>query len=716
MKMTYRSKLAMMFAFTLTWCLMSCNNTMKINMLPYPETHCDSVVDNYFGVSVADPYRWLEDDRSEATAQWVAAQNRVTFDYLHQIPYRDAVRERLTQLWNYPKVGVPQRVGEWWLTFRNDGLQNQSVLYRGTSPDDAGEVLLDPNTLSDDGTVALSDVSYSPNGRYMAYAVSVAGSDWVEIRVREVATGKDLREVIRNVKFSGAQWAANSRGFYYSAYDKPTKGAELSEQNRFQKVYYHRLGNSQRYDALLYEDKSHPLRYFSAEESRDGKWVFVTGSEGTYGTEILYREADKRKAPWRTLFRGFEWEYTVVYTSGDMAYVLTNQDAPNCRLVEVELASGVITRDVIPHREEALLESVKAVGGGFVACYLQDACSKMEQWTIEGTKVRDVEINGIVSVSNIEGKWNDSTAYYAQTGFTAPSSVWSLNLNDGSTREVSPAKVCYDPEDFETHQVFFTSKDGTRVPMFVTHRKGLRLNGKNPTYLYGYGGFSINRTPRFVPAAIMFMEQGGVHVEVCLRGGNEYGEKWHRDGMLERKQNVFDDFISAAEWLITEGYTSADKLAIAGGSNGGLLVGACMTQRPDLFAVALPAVGVMDMLRFHLFTVGWGWVVEYGSSQNEEQFHTIYAYSPLHNIRDGVCYPATLVTTADHDDRVVPAHSFKFAARLQAAQGCETPTLIRIDTNAGHGAGKPTSKRIDEAADTYSFLLWNTNSEFREVK
>ena len=694
----------------------SCNKAMKINMLPYPETRCDAVVDNYFGTEVADPYRWLEDDRSAETAEWVAAQNRVTFDYLHQIPFRDAVRERLTELYNYPKVGMPRRVGDWWLVFRNDGLQNQSVLYRCSSPEDKGEVLLDPNTLSEDGTVALSAVAYSENGRYMAYSVSVAGSDWVEIRIREVATGKDLKDVIRNVKFSGASWAADSKGFYYSAYDKPKKGAELSEQNRFQKVYYHKLGQAQRNDALIYEDKEHPLRYFSSGDSDDGRWLFVYGSEGTYGTEILYRKAADRKAPWRVLFKGFEWEYSIIHAEGDMAYVLTNQDAPNCRLLEVELESGTVVRDVIPQREDALLESVSAVGGGFVARYLKDACSKVEQWTLEGEKMRDVAIDGIVSASGFGGKMTDSTVFYSLTGFTSPSSVWELNLRSGESREIFPAEVCYDPSDFETKQVFFSSKDGTQVPMFITHRKGLKLNGNNPTYLYGYGGFSSNRTPRFVPAAIMLMEQGGVHVDVCLRGGNEYGEEWHRAGMLQNKQNVFDDFIGAAEWLIAEGYTSPKKLAIAGGSNGGLLVGACMTQRPDLYAVALPAVGVMDMLRYHLFTVGWGWVVEYGSSESEEQFPWVYAYSPLHNIRDGVNYPATLVTTADHDDRVVPAHSFKFAAHLQAAQGCERPTLIRIDTNAGHGAGKPTSKRIDEAADTYSFMLWNTDTEFRPIK
>ncbi len=696
--------------------LTACNSRMKISMLPYPATEKDTITDNYFGTIVADPYRWLEDDNSQATAEWVAAQNHVTFDYLHQIPFRDAIRERLAELWNYPKSGIPQRVGDYWLVFRNDGLQNQSTLYRCSSPEDEGEVLLDPNTLSEDGTVALTDVSYSKDGRYVGYAVSKAGSDWVEIRVREVATGKDRRDVIRNVKFSGAVWSPDSRGFYYSAYDAPKRGSELSEQNRHQKVYYHRLGDPQRYDKLIYTDSEHPLRYFSAEASSDGKWLFVYGSEGTYGTELLYRRTADRKAPMQTLFRGFDWEYTVIYAAGDEAYVLTNFEAPNNRLVKVDLAAGEIVGNVIPHRDDALLESVTAVGGGFVALYLQDASSRVEQYAIDGSKIRNVEIENLVSASGFDGKMSDTTVFYATTSYTSPSTIWSLDLNSGESREVVPAKVNFDPEEFATEQVFFTSKDGTRVPMFVSYKRGMRKNGKNPTYLYGYGGFSISLTPGFSPAAIMFMEQGGIYVQVNLRGGNEYGEEWHRGGMLANKQNVFDDFIGAAEYLIAEGYTSPEKLAIAGGSNGGLLVGACMTQRPDLYAVTLPAVGVMDMLRYQLFTVGWGWVVEYGSSDNPEQFENIYAYSPLHNIRDGVCYPATLVTTADHDDRVVPAHSFKFAARLQAAQGCERPTLIRIDTNAGHGAGKPTSKRIEEAADVYSFLFWNTNTEYKPIK
>ena len=704
-----------MFAVLMLVALSACN-TMNIRMLPYPETAKVEVSDNYFGVEVADPYRWLEDDNSEATANWVKAQNTVTFDYLQQIPFRSDVRERLTQLWNYAKTGMPTRVGDYWLVFRNNGLQNQSVLYRTTALDQEGEVLLDPNTLSDEGTTALNEVSYSKNGKYVGYAISKAGSDWVEIRVREVATGRDLRDVIRNVKFSGAVWSPDSRGFYYSAYDAPTKGGELSEQSRGQKVYYHRLGNSQRYDKLIYEDKAHPLRYFSAQCSSDGKWLFVYGSEGTYGTELLYRKAADIKSPMRTLFAGFEWEYEVVYAEGDIAYVLTNQDAPNRRLIEVNLASGEIVREVLPCREDAMLDGVSAVGGGFIARYLKDASSHIEQYDLSGAKVRDINLDGFVSADGFNGKMSDTTVYYSVTSYTQPSTVYALNLQDGTSSEVFPAQVNFEPEDFTTEQIFFESKDGTRVPMFVSYKKGMRRNGDNPTYLYSYGGFSINRTPRFAPATIMFMEQGGIHVEVNLRGGNEYGEEWHKGGMLANKQNVFDDFIAAAEYLIAGEYTSAEKLAIAGGSNGGLLVGACMTQRPDLFAVALPAVGVLDMLRYHLFTVGWGWVVEYGSSENEEQFHTIYAYSPLHNIRDGVCYPATLVTTADHDDRVVPAHSFKFAARLQAAQGCDAPTLIRIDTNAGHGAGKPTSKRIDEAADVYSFLLWNTNSKFNKVK
>ena len=502
----------------------SCNHMKQIKHMPYPETQRTDVVDDYFGTKVADPYRWLEDDNSEATAAWVKAQNAVTQDYLSQIPFRDAIRGRLTQLWNYPKEGIPAKHGDAWYYFYNDGLQNQSVLYRTTAPGAQGEVFLNPNTLSDDGTVALSSVAFSKDGKYCACAVAESGSDWVEIRVMNTADRTFTTDKINWVKFSGAEWAPDSKGFYYSAYDAPEKGV-FSSQNQFQKVYYHRLGTPQSADKLIYMDAEHPLRYFSA----------------------------------------------------------------------------------------------------------------------------------------------------------------------------------------------WPSKDGTKVPMFITHRKDLKLDGKNPCYLYAYGGFQINRTPGFRPSAIMFVEQGGVFCEANLRGGSEYGEAWHKAGMLENKQNVFDDFIAAAEYLIANKYTSKDKLAIAGGSNGGLLVGACEVQRPDLYAVCLPAVGVMDMLRYHKFTIGWGWAVEYGSSENEEQFDYIYKYSPLHNIREGVQYPATLVTTADHDDRVVPAHSFKFTAQIQHCQAGDAPILIRIESKAGHGAGKPTSKRIDEEADTYAFLFQNIGVPYKPV-
>ena len=578
-----------------------CNRKMKISHLPYPDTRRDTtVVDDYHGTRVADPYRWLEDDNSAETAAWVEAENAVTRDYLDRLPARQAIYDRLTALYDYPKEGAPERHGDYYYYFLNDGLQNQSALWRKRSLTAQGELFLDPNTLSADGTTALVDVSFSDDGRWCAYAAAEAGSDWVRIHVVDTATGQLTQDVIEWVKFSGATWAPDSEGFYYSAYDAP-KANVYSSKNECQKVYYHRLGTAQADDILIYGDPEHPLRYFSGWESDDGRWLFVLASEGTSGSEVLFRPADKEE-PFRTLLAGFANDYAPV----------------ECR-------------DDIPT--------------GRTTCY-------------------------------------------------------------------HTPQVAYDAAQYTTEQLFFESSDGEHVPMFVSHRRGLRLDGSNPCYLYGYGGFQINITPAFKPEHILFMEQGGVVVNVNLRGGSEYGERWHKAGMLDRKQQVFDDFIAAAEFLITEKYTSREKLAIAGGSNGGLLVGACEVQRPDLFAVCLPAVGVMDMLRYHLFTIGWGWATEYGTSDDAAQFRTLYAYSPLHNIREGVCYPATLVTTGDHDDRVVPAHSFKFAATLQYAQACDAPVLIRIERNAGHGAGKPLSKRIAESADSYAFLFYNTGTTY----
>lgn len=637
--------------------LTGCSNMKQIKHMPYPRTERTDVTDNYFGTEVPDPYRWLEDDNSEATAAWVKAQNVVTQDYLSQIPFRGAIRERLTELWNYPKEGIPAKHGDAWYYFYNDGLRNQSVLYRTAQPGGEGEVFIDPNTLSEDGTVALSGVTFSKDGKYCAYSVAASGSDWVEIRVMNTADRTLTSDRINWVKFSGAEWAPDSKGFYYSAYDAPQKGV-FSSQNQFQKVYYHRLGTPQSADRLIYADAEHPLRYFSPWPSKDGQWLFIVASEGTSGTEVLYKKVSEPK--FRTLLPGFDADYAPVECRDGQLYYVTNRDASNYALMKVDLNDPSKVSTVIPESGGKLLEGVGSAGGYLFATYLEIAGG-------------------------------------ASTLYKAPA-------------------VNFDPSLFTTEQVFYTSKDGTKVPMFITRRKNMKLDGGNPCYLYAYGGFQINQTPAFRPSAMMFVEQGGIYCVANLRGGSEYGEAWHKAGMLENKQNVFDDFIAAAEYLIAEKYTSSDKLAIAGGSNGGLLVGACEVQRPDLYAVCLPAVGVMDMLRYHKFTIGWGWAVEYGSSENEEQFDYIYKYSPLHNIREGVKYPATLVTTADHDDRVVPAHSFKFAAQMQHCQAGDAPVLIRIESNAGHGAGKPTSKRIAEEADTYSFLFQNIGVPYKELK
>ena len=709
MKRLLFAAFAVVAAFSM---MTSCNNMKQIKHLPYPATERTDVVDNYFGVEVADPYRWLEDDNSQATAEWVKAQNEVTFDYLQQIPFRDAMKERLTELWNFPKESAPTKKGDWYYFSKNDGLQNQAVIYRRRSAEEAPEVFIDPNALSEDGTVALGSMSFTKDGKYCAYTTSASGSDWVEIYVLECESKSLLKDKISWVKFSGATWAPDGKGFYYSAYDAPKSNA-YSSKNEFQKVYYHRLGTNQSEDKLIYHDPKHPLRYFHGWQSDDSRWIFISGSEGTSGSEILYKRANERN--FRVLLKGFDYDYGIVECEDDKLYVMTNEGAENYHLVAIDLKNPS-KREVVIAEKECLLEGVGSAGGSLTAIYLEDAQNKVYQYELDGTLIREVALPGIGTVSGFGGEKEDTELYYSITTFTSPTTIYSFDVKSGESKLYLRPEVAFNPDEFTTEQIFFESKDGTRVPMFVSYKKGLKLNGKNPCYLYGYGGFQINLTPSFSPTSIMFMEQGGVYVFVTLRGGLEYGEKWHRAGMLENKQNVFDDFISAAEYLIENKYTSSSKLAIAGGSNGGLLVGACEVQRPDLYAVCLPAVGVMDMLRYHKFTIGWGWVVEYGSSDNEEQFQYIYKYSPLHNIKEGVKYPATLVTTADHDDRVVPAHSFKFAAQMQHAQAGEKPVLIRIDTKAGHGAGKPTSKRIEEAADMYSFLFHNTGTEYKPLK
>ncbi len=693
---------------------MSCNDMKRIKVNPYPATERGDVVDNYFGVEVADPYRWLEDDHSEATAAWVAAENAVTEHYLKQIPFRDAIRERLAELWNFPKYGVPVKHGNAWYYYHNDGLKNQSVLYRTADLASEAEVFIDPNTLSVDGTVALGSVSFSKDGRWCAYSVAASGSDWVEIRLKDALSGEVMDDVVDWVKFSGAVWAPDSKGFYYSAYDAPEERA-FTSQNQFQKVYYHKLGTRQSEDKLIYMDAAHPLRYFSAWPSDDGKWLFVIASEGTSGTEILCRRTSGTR--FRTLLKGFEYDFEPVAVRDDMLYYRTNEGASNYTLKRISLVDlAAQPETVIAESGENLLEGVSEAGGLLFANYLQDAQSRVCRYDWEGKLLGDVALPAIGTVGGFEAEKDAAELYYALTNYTSPATIYRYDIASGESTLYKRPEVAFDPELFTTERVFFTSKDGTRVPMFVTHRRDMKLNGKNPCMLYGYGGFQINMTPGFNPSAMMFVEQGGIYCVVNLRGGLEYGEAWHQGGMLSNKQNVFDDFISAAEYLIAEGYTSSSKLAINGGSNGGLLVGACEVQRPDLFAVCIPQVGVLDMLRYHKFTIGWGWAVEYGSSENEEQFAYIYKYSPLHNIRKGEKYPATLVTTADHDDRVVPAHSFKYAAEMQHAQGGDAPILIRIEANAGHGAGTPTSKRIDQAADMYSFVFQNIGVAYREMK
>ena len=715
--MKKRAKQVLKIALLASVCYLAGYGTGKLirtmTTIKYPATEREQVSDNYFGTEVADPYRWLEDDRSERTAAWVKAQNEVTFDYLNSLPARDAIGERLTELYNYPTESAPVKRGEWYYISRNSGLQNQSVIYRKRSLEAAEEeVFFDPNTLSEDGTVALHAGTFTKDGRLFAYALASAGSDWVEIRVLDTESMQPLADHIKWVKFSGADWTRDGKGFYYSAYDAPSEDDALySALNANQKVYYHRIGTPQSEDKLIYADPENPLRYHHGGESEDGRWIFITTSAGTSGNAILYKR--KGESRFRTLFEGFDYDYAILDCVDDRLLVMTNDNAANYRLVECNLLNGR-QRDIIPEAE-SLLEGVGMAGKYLFANYLVDAQNRIIQYDRNGQFVRNVELPAIGSVDGFDGEREDTEVYYAVTNYTTPGTIYHYDIENGVSTLYRTPEVKFNASEYETKQIFFESKDGTRVPMFVSHKKGLALDGNNPCYLYGYGGFQINLTPAFSTTAAMFMEQGGVWVVVNLRGGSEYGEEWHKGGMLANKQNVFDDFIAAAEHLIAEGYTSSKKLAIAGGSNGGLLVGACLTQRPDLYAVALPAVGVLDMLRYHRFTIGHGWVVEYGSSEVKEQFEYLYKYSPLHNIREGVEYPATLITTGDHDDRVVPAHSFKFAATLQHAQAGSAPTLIRIDTNAGHGAGKPTAKRLNETADVFAFLFENTDTEYKPV-
>ncbi len=680
--------------------------------LTYPPTKKVDVSDNYFGTTIADPYRWLEDDNSEETKNWVQQQNVVTSTYLSGIPYRDKVKSRLAVLWNYPKYGSPRKEGSYYYFSKNDGLQNQSILYRQAGLNAEPEVFLNPNQFSGDGTVALSGTTFSKTAKFLAYQIARSGSDWQEAVIMDLSTQKLIDDTIKWIKFSGIAWKGDE-GFYYSRYPVPDATTKLSKQNQYHKVYYHRIGTLQSQDQLIYEDNEHPLRNVGADLTDDGRFLIISTTEGTSGNELWVKDLTNAKDNYINLVSGFKTDPDVVDSYGNFLLVKTNQDAPNFKVVLVDpnQSSANNWKTIIPEQPE-VLQSV-GTGGGYLFCsYLKDASTRVLQYTYEGKLVREIKLPGIGTASGFGGKRSDKSFFYTFTSYTYPPTIFSYDIASGVSTLFRKTETAFNSEAYETKQVFFTSKDGTRVPMFITGKKGFSLNGNNPVLLYGYGGFNIPQTPGFSISNAFWLEQGGLYVVVNLRGGSEYGEAWHQAGMLAKKQNVFDDFIGAAEYLIQNNYTRNNLIAIRGGSNGGLLVGACMTQRPDLFKVALPAVGVMDMLRYHLFTIGWAWAVEYGRSDKAEQFPYLLKYSPLHTLKQGTHYPATLITTADHDDRVVPAHSFKFAARLQEAHQGANPVLIRIETKAGHGAGKPTSKQIEEAADIWSFTMHNLGLSF----
>lgn len=675
--------------------------------ITYPESPKVDTIDNYHGTPIADPYRWLEDDHSPETKAWVDAQNKVTENYLSNIPFRAEIRKRLEELWNYPKNGAPGKHGNYYYFFKNDGLQNQSILYRSATLDGAPEVFLDPNKLSAAGTTALGSMSFSKDGKHFAYLLSKAGSDWQEGFVMDVETRQLLSDKLEWVKFSGLSWKGN--GFYYSRYDKPDEQSKLSKKNEFQKVYYHQLGNPQEKDELIYVDKEHPLRNAGVDVTEDERFLILSTSEGTSGRELWYRDLQNpAQKEFTLLVKGFANEPDVIDNDGDKLLVRTNHNAPNYKIVLIDPTNPAEAswKVIVPEKKEAL-QGVGIAGGKLFLSYLKDASTKVYQYDYKGKLEHEVKLPGLGTASGFGGKKEDKEFFYTYTSFITPPAVYKYDIASGVSTLYNKAEVKFNPAQYETKQVFFKSADGESVPVFLSYKKGIRLNGNNPVLLYGYGGFNIAVTPSFSVSNLYFMEQGGIYAVVSLRGGSEYGEAWHKGGMMEKKQNVFNDFIGAAEYLIKAKYTNPGKIAIRGGSNGGLLVGACMTQRPELFKVALPAVGVMDMLRFQKFTIGWAWAVEYGSSDNAEQFKYLLKYSPLHNLKPGTAYPATLITTADHDDRVVPAHSFKFAATLQADNAGPNPTLIRIETQAGHGAGKPTSKMIDEAADIWAFTMYN---------
>jgi prolyl oligopeptidase len=676
--------------------------------LTYPQPRRGDQVDDYHGTKVADPYRWLEDTDSAETHAWVEAENKLTFGYLDQLPYRQAIHDRLTKLWNYERFSVPSQHGGRYFFQHNTGLQQQNVLLVAESLNAEPRVLLDPNTLSTDGTVALAGDAISDDGKLMAYGIATSGSDWNEWHVRDIDTGKDLPDDIKWVKFSGASWTKDGKGFYYSRYDEP-KGAALRDTNYFQKLYYHRLGTPQSEDKLIYERPDNKEMLFGGEVTDDGHYLIIHVSQGTSPkNRLYYKDLTQPDSPVVKLLDDFDAQYSFIDNDGPVFWFHTDLDAPRGRIIAIDTRHPERTSwKTIVAQGPDKLEFANVVDNVFLLAYLKDARTEVRVHDLTGAFLRNVDLPGIGTAAGFGGKRSDKETFYAFTSFISPATVYRYDPQAAKSSVYRQPKVDFDPTRYETKQVFYNSKDGTRVPMFLTYKKGLTLDGQNPVLLYAYGGFDISLTPNFSVPNVVWLEMGGIYAQPNLRGGGEYGEEWHQAGMKLKKQNVFDDFIAAAEWLIANKYTSTPKLAIRGGSNGGLLIGACVTQRPDLFGATLPEVGVMDMLRFHKFTIGWAWTSDYGSSDNAEDFKALYAYSPLHNLKPGTKYPPTLIATSDHDDRVVPGHSFKFAATMQADQAGPAPILIRIETKAGHGAGKSITKLIDETADTWSFLAHN---------
>ena len=704
-----RSMLLTFTALILVGCNSSTISKNQTNSVTYPSTKKVDTITNYFGTQVKDPYRWLEDDMSQQTAQWVENQNQTTFGYLDNIPFREALKQRLTKLWNYEKVGAPFKEGDYSYFYKNDGLQNQYVIYRYKTGQDSesAEVFLDPNTFTEDGTISLGGLSFSENGLLAAYSISEGGSDWRKVLVMDTQSKQIIEDTIVDVKFSGISWLKNE-GFYYSSYDKP-KGSELSAKTDQHKLYYHKLGSSQKEDRLVFGGTPRQKhRYVGGRTTQDNKYLIVSASVSTSGNKLFIKDLSDPKNSFITIQKDTDSDTSVIENVGSTLYLVTNKDAPNKKVVTVDASSPGPEnwKDLIKETQNVLRAST--AGGYVFANYMEDAVSVIKQYSYSGALVREVALPGVGSAGGFGAKKQDENLYYSFTNYLTPGSIYSFNISSGVSKLYKKPNIDFNSQEYQSKQVFYTSKDGTQVPMIITHKKGIVLDGTNPTILYGYGGFNISLTPSFSITNAVWMEQGGVYAVANLRGGGEYGKKWHDAGTKLQKQNVFDDFISAAEYLIAEKYTSKDYLAIRGGSNGGLLVGATMTQRPDLIKVALPAVGVLDMLRYHTFTAGAGWAYDYGTSQDsKEMFEYLKAYSPVHNVTPGTKYPATMITTGDHDDRVVPAHSFKFAAELQEKQGGKAPVLIRIETDAGHGAGTPVSKTIAQYADIYGFTLYN---------